>query len=241
MYAKRKIFSCILGLLCVGMAPAHVLSQSVPFETVEKGEISRFRYGDPQFTGAAMVIKDWRTWIWFWKKHTEGILPVPPLPVVDFRVEMVLVAILGYQTTGGGPDIEIASIEDPSGFPPRPGKSLVVRVEENTQPGSLDVITNPFHIVKVRKALSVLFERRLAGSLCQNDSDCDEGSFCLYPEEQCAPPGNCARRDVLCLAIVDPVCGCDGQTYSSACIAQQMGVSVLHRGECGEPSLPLER
>jgi hypothetical protein len=241
MSAKRKIFSCILGLLLAGLAPAHVLGQSVPFETIEKGEISSFRYGDPEFAGAAMVIKDQRTWIWFWRNHTEGILPAPPLPVVDFRVDMVLVAILGYQTSGGGPGIEITSIEDPFGSPPRPGKSIIVRVEENTQPGPLDLITNPFHIVKVRKAASVLFERRRAGNLCQDDSGCDEESFCLYPQGLCAPPGRCARRDVLCLAIVDPVCGCDGQTYSSACIAQQMGVSVLHRGACGEPDVPLDR
>lgn len=243
MFAKRKIFCCILGLLLVGLVPGHVFSQPVPFETIDKGETSYFGYGDPEFSGADMVIKDRRTWIWFWKKHTEGILPAPSLPVVDFKVDMVLVAILGYQTSGGGPGIEIASIlENPSGPPPRPGKNLYVRVEENTQPGPLDLITNPFHIVKVRKAVSVTFERRLAASLCQEDSDCDEGSFCLYPEGRCAPPGSCARRDILCLAIVDPVCGCDGQTYSSACIAQQMGVSVLHRGECGAPpDLPLER
>lgn len=235
MSVVRRIFCCLLGLLLIGLSPGFVLGQSVPFETIEQGEISYFRYGDPEFTGAEMVIKDPRTWAWFWEKHTEDIVPSPPVPIVDFRVHMVLVAMLGFQTSGGGPSIEIVSVET---LFPKPGKGLAVRVEENRAPGPLDVITNPFHIVKVRRAASVVFERFLAADGCRSDSDCDEGSFCLYPEGQCAPPGMCASRDVVCLAIVDPACGCDGKTYSSACAAQQMGVSVLHRGECSASRPP---
>lgn len=237
MSVVRKISRCLVGFLLIGFWPGHVLSESVPFETIEKGEISYFRYGDPDFTGAEMVIKDPRTWIGFWHEHTEGIVPAPPVPFVDFRVHMVLVAVLGYQTSGGGPAIEIVSIEELHGDAQRPGRRILVRVAENTNPGPLDLVTNPFHIVKVRKAVSVIFERRAAGIQCQDDSDCDKGSCCLYPEGQCAPPGACATRDVACLAIVDPVCGCDGKTYSSACVARQMGVSLLHRGECRLPDL----
>ncbi len=113
-----------------------------------------------------------------------------------------------------------------------------MRVEENKEPGALDLITNPFHIVKVRRAASVIFERYLPSRECQDDPDCDEGSFCLYPEGQCAPPGTCAWREAACPGIVDPVCGCDAETYSSACTARQTGVSILHRGECGPPSSP---
>lgn len=241
MSARGKIFFSVLGLLLTGWAPEVLLAQSVPFETIGKGEISYFQYGDPEFTGAEMVIKDPRTWIGFWQKHREGMVPAPPVPFVDFKVHMVLVAILGYQTSGGGPGIEIVSIENPYGAAPRGARNLVVRVVENTEPGPLDLITNPFHIVKVRRAASVIFERHLLADVCQEDSDCDEGSFCLYPDGQCAPPGSCARRDVACTAIVDPVCGCDANTYSSACTAQQMGVSILHKGECNPAGYPAAR
>jgi hypothetical protein len=34
---------------------------------------------------------------------------------------------------------------------------------------------------------------------------------------------------------MDPVCGCDGETYDNLCKAVQNGTSVVHRGHCAEP------
>lgn len=65
---------------------------------------------------------------------------------------------------------------------------------------------------------------------------CDEGEFCsIPPENLCGRadgPGTCARIPEACIALYDPVCGCDGRTYGNACNAAQHGVSVDYVGEC---------
>ena len=43
--------------------------------------------------------------------------------------------------------------------------------------------------------------------------------------------------DAFCITVVDPVCGCDGVTYSNACYAATMGgVTSWTEGECGSNS-----
>lgn len=66
--------------------------------------------------------------------------------------------------------------------------------------------------------------------------ECPDGFFCAYDEAyfcgRADAPGTCQRRPELCPAIHDPVCGCDGQTYSNACAANAAGVSVDSSGPC---------
>lgn len=80
-----------------------------------------------------------------------------------------------------------------------------------------------------------------AGS-CASSADCDEGEVCTYNEStsswvRCAGTvGTCERRP-------DPsecppgdgniVCGCDGRTYPSPCVALNAGVVPAALGECG--------
>jgi len=66
---------------------------------------------------------------------------------------------------------------------------------------------------------------------------CAEGEFCNFaPDKACGATdrgGVCAKKPEACAGIYAPVCGCDGETYSSDCEANAAGVSVRAKGECG--------
>lgn len=92
-------------------------------------------------------------------------------------------------------------------------------------------------------------QARCIGDRCEDDTKpalcgsrgldaCPEGQYCQYPDSACGAddrPGVCAPRPELCTEQYDPVCGCDGQTYSNSCFAAHAGVSVSHEGACPPP------
>jgi hypothetical protein len=80
--------------------------------------------------------------------------PLGP-PPINFRKEMVIVTMLGYQTSGGGPGTKVLGIRLDEYE-----RVLQVLVEDDETPGPLDIITNPFHIIKLKKlnTHSVFFE-----------------------------------------------------------------------------------
>ena len=64
---------------------------------------------------------------------------------------------------------------------------------------------------------------------------CMSNSFCDFPLGSCGEGeifGTCQLLPEVCLAVFDPVCGCDGVTYGNGCEAARAGVSIASEGEC---------
>jgi hypothetical protein len=82
------------------------------------------------------------------------------------------------------------------------------------------------------------------GKLCGGIAGitCDKGQYCNFPPSaQCGAgdmSGTCEATPELCTTIYAPVCGCDGKTYSSACVAARSGVSVAKEGPCETATIP---
>ncbi|GMU24391.1 MAG: hypothetical protein AMXMBFR13_44650 [Phycisphaerae bacterium] len=71
------------------------------------------------------------------------------------------------------------------------------------------------------------------GWLCMQDDECGFREYCAHPSYQCDSPGSCTPIPVqYCFMVWLPVCGCDGRTYSNACVAETSGVSIKAQGEC---------
>jgi hypothetical protein len=68
--------------------------------------------------------------------------------------------------------------------------------------------------------------------VCYSNSECPVGDYCAKAIGDCAGKGSCTLKPEICALFVDPVCGCNGITYSNACEAASAGVPVAHGGTC---------
>jgi hypothetical protein len=72
-----------------------------------------------------------------------------------------------------------------------------------------------------------------ARQACLTDRQCFAGEFCNGPG--CSGPGGCVVAGGLCSGVLDPVCGCDGKTYTDETCTPPAGVRTAHTGPCETP------
>jgi hypothetical protein len=67
---------------------------------------------------------------------------------------------------------------------------------------------------------------------CRTTADCGDNEYCQG--EGCTAPGGCVPfgSEGDCGVIIDPVCGCDGNTYTNADCAASRGVRIADVGNC---------
>jgi hypothetical protein len=64
---------------------------------------------------------------------------------------------------------------------------------------------------------------------------CDQGLFCETAPGQCRTAdaaGSCVKVSDICYQLFQPVCGCDGKTYSNDCTRRSARTSKNHDGSC---------
>jgi hypothetical protein len=93
-------------------------------------------------------------------------------------------------------------------------------------------IDNPLHSPLFDEEPNVWSWLACSPSACRTDADCADGEYC-NGEGPCDSPGICQEIVSLpCPLPLNEVCGCDGVTYQSECVANSAGARIAFEGGC---------
>jgi hypothetical protein len=67
---------------------------------------------------------------------------------------------------------------------------------------------------------------------CTTNGSCGSQQFCELPTGACGQQGSCAPKPASCDATSQPVCGCNGVTYTNDCDRQAAGIPKRKDGAC---------
>lgn len=71
---------------------------------------------------------------------------------------------------------------------------------------------------------------------CTMNAECNSlggiSKYCWKNVGDCSGRGLCVDRPTVCLQVFNPVCGCNGTTFSNACTALATGTNIDHVGPC---------
>jgi len=145
----------LLALLIVGAcSPPTSPPMTTPLSLTRfRAEAVAYLWSSGYDQPATFVVRDRATWETTWNQIHRGHSPIPPLPAVDFSVDMIAVAALGGQPTSGY-DLVLSNASETGG---------TVTVEATTRtpaPGCaiLPVVTSPVDLARLpRRDGPVLF------------------------------------------------------------------------------------
>lgn len=76
------------------------------------------------------------------------------------------------------------------------------------------------------------------GEPCSRTEQCGAAAYCNLAASKCGTVdvvGVCEPVPEACTEDVEPICGCDGETYANACKAVRAAATVRTRGKCATP------
>lgn len=161
----RSLLAISLAAVVGGCATA--TEPALPRDAVAL-EVRPFVQPDLQYfhSGATdrqrLVLDDAEEWAEIWHRITEHLTPQPPVPVVDFSTEMVVVAAMGSRPSGG-----YRIVIDEAGEVD--GRVFVVVREISPGRGCMvtAALTAPVAVVRIpRRAAPVTFIERAEVSRC---------------------------------------------------------------------------